>query len=174
MADCIPSLKILKDHVDTLVKQIHKEFGQQCLIVKTGNFSIEARLALWSKTQILFVSTLKDGLYLTTFEYIFTKYLKNDFKNSTMLISEFAGCNSQFAGFHEFNPFFVAKTVEALEKALRESPREKEERMKRALTYCQKRTFSGWVENFLKELKFASKIHSIGETRIVHNEFMAV
>ena len=27
LADCIPSLKILKETIDTLVKQIHKEFG---------------------------------------------------------------------------------------------------------------------------------------------------
>ena len=63
-------------------------------MVKTSNFGIEARLALWSKTNVLFVSTLKDGLYLTTFEYIFVKYIKNDFKNSAMLLSEFTGCSS--------------------------------------------------------------------------------
>ena len=53
-----------------------------------------------------------------------------------MILSEFTGSNTQFAGFHEFNPFLLKKTVGALEKCLRESPQEKEKRMKTAYTYC--------------------------------------
>ena len=106
---------------------------------------------------------------MTTFEYIFAKYVKNDFQNSAMILSEFTGCNSQFAGFHEFNPFLVNSTVLALEKCLKESQREKEQRMRRAFKFCNQRTFSGWVENFLKELKLAYNPHSIEETRIVYS-----
>ena len=169
LSEHVPALKTLKEEVHKLISQIHKEFGKKCLIVKIANYSIEARMALWSKTDILFVSTLKDGLYLTCFEYIFTKHIKDDFKNSAMLLSEFTGCNSQFAGFHEFNPFLTKSTVAALEQCLKESPRQKEQRMKRAFKFCKQRTFSGWVENFLKELKLAYNPHSIGETRIVYS-----
>ena len=90
----VKALRNLKTQVQELVQSIHKEFGRKCLIVKIGNYSIEARLALWSRTNVLFVSTLKDGLYLTCFEYIFAKYIKKDFKNSAMLLSEFTGCSS--------------------------------------------------------------------------------
>ena len=76
------------------------------------------RLALWSKANVLFVSTLKDGLYLTCFEYIMVKNLLNDFENSAMILSEFTGSNSQFAGFYSFNPFWLKSTVLALEKCL--------------------------------------------------------
>ena len=94
------------------------------------------RLALWSKAHVLFVSTLKDGLYLTCIEYIMVKHIKKEFNNSAMILSEFTGSNSQFAGFYEFNPFLLRKTVLALEKCLRDSPEEKEKRMKRAYFYC--------------------------------------
>ena len=182
LSEHVPALKVLKEEVHRLVSQIHKDFGKKCLIVKTANYSIEARMALWSKTNILFVSTLKDGLYLTCFEYIWAKYVKGDFKNSAMLLSEFTGCNSQFAGFHEFNPFLTnislaswgKTTVSALEEALKESPRQKEVRMRRAFKFCQQRTFSGWVEHFLKELKLAYNPHSIEETRIVYSGLHAV
>ena len=90
------------------------------------------RLALWSKAHVLFVSTLKDGLYLTCFEYILVKYLCNEFENSAMLLSELTGCNSQFAGFYDFNPFQIKTTVAALEKCLKDSKQEKADRMKRA------------------------------------------
>ena len=45
----------------------------------SGSWDINNRLALWSKANVLFVSTLKDGLYLTCFEYVLVKYLCNDF-----------------------------------------------------------------------------------------------
>ena len=106
---------------------------------------------------------------MTTFEYIWAKYISNDFKNSAMILSEFTGCNSQFAGFHEFNPFLVKTTVLALEKCLKESQNEKEKQMKRAFTFCNQRSFSGWVENYLKELKIACNPHSIEETLIVYS-----
>ena len=75
----VPALKALNEEIGKLITQIHREFGKETLMVKAGNQPIDARLALWSKTHILFVSTLKDGLYLTTFEYIWVKYLRNDF-----------------------------------------------------------------------------------------------
>ena len=98
-------MKTLNNEICKLINLIHRDFGKECLMVKAGNQTIDARLALWSKTNILFVSTLKDGLYLTTFEYIWVKYLRNDFENSAMILSEFTGCDSQFAGFYDFNPF---------------------------------------------------------------------
>jgi len=101
----VESLKALNNSVISLVNKIRNEFGRQCLIVESGNWTVQQRLALWSKANVLFVSTLKDGLYLTCFEYIFVKYLCNDFENSAMILSEFTGCNSQFAGFYDFNPF---------------------------------------------------------------------
>ena len=72
-----------------------------------------------------------------------------------MILSEFTGCNSQFAGFYDFNPFQLKTTVAALEKCLKASPEEKSELMKRAFLYCNGRTFRNWVETFLKELKLA-------------------
>ena len=46
--------------------------------------------------------------------------------------------------------------------------------MKRAFTFCNQRTFSGWVENFLKEIKLAQKPHSIEKTRVVYSGLNAV
>lgn len=101
----MPVLKKLKDSIIKLTTKIRTEFGRQCLILESGNWTMHMRLALWSKAHVLFVSTLKDGLYLTCFEYIFVKHLCNEFENSAMILSEFTGCNSQFAGFYDFNPF---------------------------------------------------------------------
>ena len=174
VVDNVKALKELKQQVMDLVQSIQKEFGRKCLIVKTGNYGIEARLALWSRTDVLFVSTLKDGLYLTCFEYIYAKYIKKDFKNSALLLSEYTGCSSQFAGFHEFNPFMTKTIVKQLETVIKETPKDKEHNMKRAFKFCHTRTFTGWVENFLKELKLASNPLKIENTRVVYGNWQAV
>ena len=84
-----------------------------------------------------------------------------------MILSEFTGCSSQFAGFYDFNPFQVKTTVAALEKCLKDPPQEKAARMKRAFKFCRKRTFQGWVENFLKELKLAYQPCASEDTKIM-------
>ena len=65
-------------------------------------------------------------------------------------------------------------TVAALEKCLKDSPQEKEDRMKRAYQFCRQRTFQGWVENFLKELKLAYDPNSMDNTRILFQGPQAV
>ena len=39
--------------------------------------------------------------------------------------------------------------------------------MKRAFKFCRKRTFQGWVENFLKELKLAYQPCASEDTKIM-------
>ena len=46
--------------------------------------------------------------------------------------------------------------------------------MRRAFHYVQQRTFKGWVDNFLKELKLAYNTHSADDTRIIFQGRQAV
>jgi trehalose-6-phosphate synthase len=64
-------------------------------------------LALWTISNILLVSNLKDGLCLPPLEFTIIKKFTNKFDDSLMLISEFSGANRAFTGFLEFNPFNV-------------------------------------------------------------------
>jgi trehalose-6-phosphate synthase len=57
--------------------------------------------------------------------------------------------------------------VAALEKMLKDSPVEKAARMKRAFKFCKKRTFTGWVDNFLKELKMVCQPHSVDDPKFM-------
>lgn len=175
LTDQVESLKTLNQGIVKMVLKIREEFGRQCLIIEQTSFTIQMRLALWSKAHVLFVTTLKDGLYLTCIEYIMAKHICNDFENAAMILSEFTGSNSQFAGQYDFNPFLLHKTVAALEKCLKDPPEEKVKRMKRAYRYCKQRNFSDWVENFLKELKLAYDPNSGHDTtRILYQGMQAV
>lgn len=80
-----------------------------------SNPPLPVRLAIWSLTQILLVSTLKDGLCLPPLEFVTVKHHLRDFENSGMVLSEFAGCSDAFSGFHSFNAFVLQDLMNTLD-----------------------------------------------------------
>jgi trehalose-6-phosphate synthase len=88
------------------------------LILQEGNPPLAKRLAVWSQSQILFIATLKDGLCLPPLEFVTVKKILNDFGNSSMVISEYAGCSNAFSGFTSFNSFSLLDICQALDSAL--------------------------------------------------------
>lgn len=143
----------MTDEVKKIAAEIHNEFGSHCLILQEGNPPLAKRLAIWSQTQILLVSTLKDGLCLPPLEYVTVKKIMKAFSDSSMILSEFSGCSHAFSGFHSFNAFDLNEFTTSLDTCLSSSSQKKEEMMKRAYKFCSHRTFYSWVENFLKDLK---------------------
>jgi trehalose-6-phosphate synthase len=103
--DTVPILKELFDEVNKITKQIHADFGSECLLVMHDDLPLSKRLAIWSQCNILLSSTLKDGLSLPPLEYVTVKSIMGDFKNSQMMLSEYGGCTYSFSGFYSFNSF---------------------------------------------------------------------
>eukprot|EP00347_Sterkiella_histriomuscorum_P002755 403366928 len=143
------------------VKAIQKEFGPQTLFYYEENPTLEKRLALWTVSNILLVSNLKDGLCLPPLEYTITKKFTNKFENALMLISEFSGANRAFTGFLEFNPFNIQEFQLKLDQGLSMTPLEKGDLMRQAYGYVQRTSTSKWVESFLRDLKYAYKPSSM-------------
>jgi trehalose 6-phosphate synthase len=147
--------------IKDIVDKIKRDFGQQAIILQEDNPSLEKRLAIWSESDVLLVSSLRDGLCLPLFEYVAAKKNSNNLSSAVMLLSEFSGTNRAFNGFLEYNPFNVSEFLTKLDQALSMSPAEKEELMKQAVSYLEKASTSKWVDSFLKDLKIAYKPRSI-------------
>lgn len=127
---------------------------------------MEKRLALWSESDVLLVSSLRDGLCLPLFEYVAAKKNSNKLSQGVMVLSEFSGTNRAFNGFLEFNPFNVSEFLTKMDQAISMSSQEKEELMKQAVSYLEKASTSKWVESFLKDLKIAYRprsVYNLGE-----------
>jgi len=107
LTDGIPLLRTLREEIIAIAEEIHQEFGSHSLVLMQGNPDLAKRLAVWSVSQILLVSTLKDGLSLPPLEFVTCKKLLNDFGSSGMVLSEFSGCSNAFSGFFRFNSFNV-------------------------------------------------------------------
>ena len=65
-------------------------------------------------------------------EYVKCRMLAGKLSSSTMICSEFAGCNEAMRGVLVYNPFSASAFLETMDKALSLTPEEKEENMKRA------------------------------------------
>lgn len=81
-----------QQEIQKVINEIHEEFGDGCLIYKVQNLTQEERLALWSFSQILLITSLRDGLTFSPFEFISTKAIQNKMQRSSIIISEFSGC----------------------------------------------------------------------------------
>lgn len=136
------------------MKEIYEEFGP-CIDFIEENPSLEQRCALWAETNILLVSTLRDGLCLLPIEYTIVKKLIGKMSDAVMVLSEFSGCNKAFTGYIEYNPFNYSDLVKKLGTAINMHPKEKEELLSMAYNYASKFTLTQWVELFLKDLKFS-------------------
>lgn len=116
--DAISQVKIIataRREIKDIVEKIKREFGQQAIILQEENASLEKRLALWAESDVLLVSSLKDGLCLPLFEYVAAKKHTNNLSNAVMMLSEFSGTNRAFNGFFEYNPFSVSEFLSKLD-----------------------------------------------------------
>lgn len=77
------------------------------------------------------------------------------FSQSTMISSEFAGCNEAMRGVFTYNPFSSTEFLETMDKALNLTPEEREENMKLAYQYVKNNSVTKWTEEFLKDLKLS-------------------
>ena len=110
---------------------------------------------MWSDTDIILCSSLKDGLCIQVLEYVALRKRFNKFSESTMICSEFAGCNEAMRGVLRYNPFSLKGFVKIMDIAMNLSSKDKEERMNLAYNYIKRNSISKWTEEFLKELKVA-------------------
>ena len=114
---------------------------------------MEQRLALWAVTNILLITTLRDGQCLPPLEFITVKKLLNRTSKAAVILSEFSGCNRALGGVLKINPFNVDEIAKNIDIAINMPSEEKEQRLKIASDYISKHSTYKWAEAFLKDLK---------------------
>lgn len=69
---------------------------------------------MYAASDICFVSSIRDGMNLVSYEYVATQ----SERKGVLLLSEFAGAAEQLRGSVLFNPWDTDGTVEALRQAV--------------------------------------------------------
>lgn len=131
----VSSIKTMRDEIMKLVNEIQEKFGKSCLIFEESNPSIDKRLVLWTESDIIWCSSLKDGLCIQVLEYVVCRKLAGKMRDSAMICSEFAGCNEAMRGVLRYNPFSLTGFEEQMDLAMNLPRKDRFERMQMSYSH---------------------------------------
>ncbi|KAL2021377.1 hypothetical protein VTK56DRAFT_7242 [Thermocarpiscus australiensis] len=111
-------------------------------------------LALLSIADALMITSQREGMNLTSHEYLYCQDGKiSEKKHGSLILSEFTGTSSLFGGNElSVNPWDYRACAEAIKTALEMSDEEKERRWKKLYEAVNHHTGSHWFSEFLSRL----------------------
>ncbi|KAK4183123.1 glycosyltransferase [Podospora australis] len=111
-------------------------------------------LALLSIADALMITSQREGMNLTSHEYLFCQDGKiSEKKHGSLILSEFTGTSSLFNGSElSVNPWDYRACANAIKKALEMEPEEKERRWTKLYDCVNHHTGSHWFTEFLTRL----------------------
>lgn len=149
----VPSYIQLKNEIDKLVGEINGEFGKpdyNPVSYIYNSVSEEDLLALYRRSQVMLITSKRDGMNLVSMEYCISQNLENP---GTLILSEFAGAASLLGQALIINPWNEDSIADSIYKSYVMNTEEKRERMEGMQTILTKYSASKWAKNFLKDLE---------------------
>lgn len=138
----------LKERIERLVSAINGEFGRPGwtpVIYLHKSLSPAELLAYYRAAHVALVTPLKDGMNLVAKEFCAAR---SD-ERGALVLSEFAGAAVELAaGALLVNPYDAEGIASALEVALRMSPREQSDRMRRMRAAVEHNDVFAWCRSF--------------------------
>ena len=126
-----------------------------------------SKYLIWAQTDILFITTKRDGLYMSPLEYVIVRNELGKEAKSAVLMSEFVGGSLLLSGSFRFNPYSIREIVNCLEHAIYNiTPEDKTKKFRSMLDYVKTHPIEKWVFKFLKDIKFINQKRK----RILGNE----
>src|SRR6059058_2470707 len=114
----------------TRINSTHASLAHQPLVFLKQDINVHQYMALLTIADALIVTSLREGLNLTSHEFIFCQDGKHsEKKHGPLILSEFTGSASVLGGYElSVNPWNYRQCANAIEKALVMKPAEKEAR----------------------------------------------
>jgi len=82
-------------------------------------------------------------------EFIAVKKIEERHSSSTVIMSEYSGCNRALGGILRINPYNVEEITKAIDAAIQLLPEEREQRMTISYKYVESHNAIKWIEFFL-------------------------
>ncbi|OJJ46941.1 hypothetical protein ASPZODRAFT_65292 [Penicilliopsis zonata CBS 506.65] len=153
----IPELEAQVSKIAMRVNSVYSTLTHQPLVLLRQDISYSQFLALMSVAEIFMVTSLREGMNLTSHDYINCQdgRISNQCHGS-LILSEFTGSASIFSG-HDLlvNPWDYQQCADAINKALDMSPEEKWKNWEFLMDKKAPFTATGWCESFGKALDAA-------------------
>lgn len=139
----------------TRVNSVHSTLAHQPLVFLKQDISFEQYLALMTIADALMITSLREGMNLTSHEFLYCqdgKYTKN--KHGSLILSEFTGSASIFKGNElSVNPWDYRKCAEAIKAALEMDADEREQRWLKLNESVMRHTAAHWLATFMDHLE---------------------
>uniref|UniRef100_A0A7S3NPG5 CBM20 domain-containing protein n=1 Tax=Aureoumbra lagunensis TaxID=44058 RepID=A0A7S3NPG5_9STRA len=138
--------------INTLVSRINDAFPGSVYYKEVSSkfLSLIHRLKLWLNADVLVDCSIREGLNLAPFEYIYIRQQNP----GLVLASEFSATASLLNGALRLNPFDLVSTAAAFDVAMTLSPKERAARHARDLPYVLSRPSGKWTREILQDMQF--------------------
>ncbi|KAL6196653.1 hypothetical protein ACLB2K_032267 [Fragaria x ananassa] len=149
---CITTDQKLTSQVHEIVGRINGRFGSLTAVPihhLDRSLDFHALCALYAVTDVVLVTSLRDGMNLVSYEYVACQ----DAKRGVLILSEFAGAaQSLGAGAILVNPWNITEVANSIAQALNMSSEEREKRHRHNFLHVTTHTAQEWAETFVSEL----------------------
>lgn len=160
----------LQAQVSDVAARINSRFGTlnfQPVVYLQQDISFNQYLALLSVADVFVITSLRDGMNLTSHEYVVCQ----DRRHSPLVISEFTGTYGSFGAALRVNPWDYREVADAIHEALTMGEVEKRQRWKEMYRHVITNTGKHWVNSYITEL---AKVHEDVQRRYsIHIPFLA-
>ncbi|TKA63780.1 hypothetical protein B0A49_11248, partial [Cryomyces minteri] len=150
----------------TRIDSTHSTLAHQPLVFLKQDIAFSQYLALLSVADVLMITSLREGMNLTSHEFIFCQDGKDsDKKHGPLILSEFTGSASVLGG-HELsvNPWDYQKCAEAIKIALEMGDQEKERRYNKLREVVMHHTGEYWATTLSAKLAEVHEEHFMRDT----------
>jgi trehalose 6-phosphate synthase/phosphatase len=151
------------DEADTLrevrwlVQCIRNRFGPEVIDYEEQVGSvlpIDQRLAIWTSSQVMIHTPIREGLNLCPLEYVYAR--KEPADPGVVIASEFSAVSSILNGALRVNPYDIQNFVTSIDKALSMSFNERDARRARDIDFVSTCPSGLWTRNVLRDLNDAT------------------
>ncbi|EHY52076.1 Trehalose-6-P synthase/phosphatase complex subunit [Exophiala dermatitidis] len=164
-----PELSATVADIVTRVNSIHSTLAHQPLVFLKQDIDFAQYLALLTVAECLMITSLREGMNLTSHEFVICQDGQfADTKHAPLILSEFTGSATVFG--HNailVNPWHYSQCAQAIKTALDMQPDERERRWKNMHDIVVKQNAVQWFDTYTKALDHAWKEHSIRDSTSV-------
>ncbi len=148
----VPEYRILKEKIEQKISSINGEFGSpdwvpiQYIFNSVSEFELSA---LYQLSDVLQVSSRRDGMNLVSLEYVISQSPEQP---GVVLLSEFAGAHSTLSYAMSINPWNIQETAIKMKEAIHHPLQKRKQEIKSMQNFLFGYNSSDWAKLFLRDL----------------------
>ncbi|KAK7885796.1 Trehalose-6-P synthase/phosphatase complex subunit [Exophiala xenobiotica] len=164
-----PELSATVADIVTRVNSTHSTLAHQPLVFLKQDIDFGQYLALLTVAECLMITSLREGMNLTSHEFVMCQDGKfANPKHGPLVLSEFTGSATVFGNNAILvNPWHYTQCADAIKQALEMPTEERERRWKGMYDIVVNQNATAWYHQYMEALHHAWKEHSVREATSV-------